>query len=157
MTDREYLIYYHNQECDDSPVKWLSSFVDNWDSDHHFIQWLFPTKTPSKSSPDAPVLDSSIEEDLTPQAKAVYIGNYYLFLQYFEEYGKLPFNHWIPRASRVIESTQLCVSKLLPRDKVVNDICSRMSDENLTKFFEYHFANRTGYEILIYIFIRNKK
>lgn len=152
MIDPFNIISYHNSQ---SPVKrnWMKESIIEWDTTHNFIQWLFPTKTPSKYL-DAPVLDSSIENELTPQAKATYIGNYYLFLQYFEEYGKLPFNHWILRASRVIESTQLCVSKFLPLDRVVEDICSRMSPENLNEFFKYHFQNRTGYEIFIYNYLR---
>lgn len=155
MTDREYLLYYHNEQDYDGPSDWIKTKSDRWESHHEFIQWLFPTKTPSKFS-DAPILDSSIENELTPQAKAIYIGNYYLFLQYFEEYGKLPFNHWILRASRVIESTQLCVSKFLPPNRVVEDICSRMSPENLNEFFKYHFQNRTGYEVLVGKFMAHR-
>jgi hypothetical protein len=146
MINKETILEWHNNNYG---LWWLEKSPELWEYKHNFIQWMFPTKTASKCNAEAPVLYSSIEEDLTVQAKAIYVGNYYLFLQYLEEYGKLPFNHWILRASRVIESTQLCVSKFLPIDRVIKDICSRMSPENLQGFFKHHFQNRTGYEVLI--------
>ena len=42
------------------PIKWLSSPIEEWENNHDFIQWLFPTSTPSKFNPYAPVLTSHI-------------------------------------------------------------------------------------------------
>lgn len=33
---------------------------DDWEHEHDFIQWLFPTDTPSMYNPDAPVLDEEM-------------------------------------------------------------------------------------------------
>lgn len=75
-----------------------------WDECHHFIQWVFPTRTKSKYSENAPILTESVASQI-PQEK------YLLALQRFGEFisatDMSTFNHNYLRMTRVLESVAL--------------------------------------------------
>jgi hypothetical protein len=45
-------------------LKWHTTYDGEWETEHEFIQWIFPTKTPSNFNARAPVLEKSIADTL---------------------------------------------------------------------------------------------
>jgi len=127
------------------PIKWLSSPIEEWENNHDFIQWLFPTSTPSKFNPYAPVLTSHIGEYLTQSAKAMYLANTFLFLSYFDYYGKLDYNHWMLRATRVADSYDFCIgnSRFLSKSRLMELILGCMSVENNQRWSDFYEKTHT--------------
>lgn len=93
---------YTLQEILDKNDEW-------WDSNHDFIQWLYPTDEPSKFNDNAPVLTKEFTElfkigichnDLYKRFRDFLIKNYCL---------ERPFNHNYLRFSRVLRNIALLV------------------------------------------------
>lgn len=90
---------------------------DWWEETHNFIQWVFPTNTPSRLYLDAPILDletikkfrSSYDVE-TNMTRAII-----KFMSFLKLYEKNPSwicerPHNLLRVSRAIESSLLCMS-----------------------------------------------
>ena len=87
---------------------------DAWESEHDFIQWLFPLNEKSMAVPNAPVIRepeiSWIKESETAQIALRRSADRYKIFLAGEKYWKLSHNHNHLRITRVIKSLRLLSS-----------------------------------------------
>lgn len=80
-----------------------------WETEHDFIQWIFPTKTRSRFNPNAPVVDKI---DLGQHGDYRYINMCtQKFVELFMFYTSVDssYNHWWLRLSRFLEFRSLLI------------------------------------------------
>lgn len=96
---------YTLQEILDKDDEW-------WESNHDFIQYLYPTDEVSKFNPEAPVLTKEFVEFFKNSSGTVNINLYYRFREFLvnNRWLALPFNHNYLRFSRVLRNVALLVS-----------------------------------------------
>ena len=82
----------------------LSSDDEFWEECHHFIQWLFPTRTRSQYSETAPILTEDIAKKI-PQER--YLRAIQRFGEFISVADMTRFNHNYLRMTRLLESVAL--------------------------------------------------
>lgn len=101
ITDGTYTL----QEILDKDDEW-------WDSNHDFIQYLYPTDEVSKFNPEAPVLTKEFVDFFKNSPGEININLYHRFRQFIinNRWLARPFNHNYLRFSRVLRNIALLVS-----------------------------------------------
>ena len=109
-----------------------------WDIHHDFIQWIFPTDTPSKYNPDAPLISVEDWKLLSDQAKINFKMNLWKFCSFFALVGEEEYNHWFLRLVRVYESCYFVLGYEYIKFQYFRDFAS---DENWTILTPYAEAS----------------
>ena len=105
MTDKEKLIdFWSNGGCpyflNDIIFDWS---YDDWEMTHNFIQWIFPTSTPSSCNSDSPILTTEIARYIRTNHFTKLITALVAFENFLLRNGKIHFDHNALRISRVIQ------------------------------------------------------
>ncbi len=89
-----------------------------WDECHDFIQWIFPTKTVSNYSANAPILDLNTAALLSQNYIDLYIRAIGRFLEFLDSQDMDTPNHNHLRITRMLESIYLIdnANKLSTKD-----------------------------------------
>jgi hypothetical protein len=142
--------------------EWQNLSFEAKESEHHYIQWLFPLRVPTQYNSDAPVLtDELVEKLLSDENRDVFIQNLktslekmleFYGLEYSDDKSKIikaknfqkcannwltPGNHNHLRITRIL--TSLKIFRLDGEAKKFFDILSELRSENVQKISEESF------------------
>ena len=108
--------FYHDFKTPDGiTLNDCISATDNWlEICHHYIQYCFPLREPSRYNPEAPLLDdktiSAFHNDPDMQEKLALITN--RMIQFYNGYYFNVRNHNVKRISRILKSLHVLSPEL---------------------------------------------